>query len=90
MTKLACGKAVLVSDHCGCAADLVVPGKNGYIFKSGSAGELADRLSDLLADPEQLRKFGAASLRLIRDWNFTNIADAIEKGVTQMTCDLHE
>jgi glycosyltransferase involved in cell wall biosynthesis len=38
---LASGIPVLVSDRCGCAADLVVDGVNGFIFKSNDLYSLA-------------------------------------------------
>lgn len=34
------GLKVIVSDHCGCAPDLVKPGNNGYIYQSGDTKAL--------------------------------------------------
>ena len=37
---MACRRGVIVSDKCGCASDVVNPGKNGYIFHSGNVESL--------------------------------------------------
>ena len=41
---MACGLPVLVSDRCGCAADLVEQGGNGRTFDPHDVGEMADRM----------------------------------------------
>jgi glycosyltransferase involved in cell wall biosynthesis len=76
---MACGKAVLVSGKVGCAIDLVKPGYNGDIFKTGSVIDLGEKLSGLLAYGKAgLAEMGANSKNIIRDWSFENIAIAIE------------
>ena len=42
---MASGLPVLVSDRCGCAADLVEQGGNGRTFDPHDVGEMADRMS---------------------------------------------
>ncbi len=37
------------------------PGRNGWLYTPGDVGELATRLTALLADPEQRRRMGAVS-----------------------------
>ncbi len=44
---MACGLPVLVSERCGCAADLVQEGRNGYTFDPHNVDELAERMSML-------------------------------------------
>jgi len=75
---MACGKAILVSDKVGCAVDLVREHLNGAIFKAGDVADLTDKLKDLTADDALLKKYGEQSRLIIKDWNFTNIALAIE------------
>jgi glycosyltransferase involved in cell wall biosynthesis len=75
---MACGKAILVSDKCGCAAELLQEGKNGYIFKSGNCGDLTAKMKMLLANREKLTEMGAESLKIIARWNFTEICMGIE------------
>ncbi|HVS90624.1 MAG TPA: glycosyltransferase family 4 protein [Mucilaginibacter sp.] len=75
---MACGKAVLVSDAVGCAADLVKNGINGAIFKHENKEELAAHLDALTQSAKQLSELGKNSANIIRNWNFRSIAEAIE------------
>jgi glycosyltransferase involved in cell wall biosynthesis len=61
------GKAVVVSDQVGCAADLVRSGKNGEIFPVGDVSALAEKIRWAIAHAESA---GEMSLKLIRSWSF--------------------
>jgi glycosyltransferase involved in cell wall biosynthesis len=74
---MACGKAVLVSDKVGCAADLVSQ-NNGAIFTSGNKGGLVSALTTLTQCKATLIKLGNNSKNNIKDWNFEHIAETIE------------
>ncbi|RYD92503.1 MAG: glycosyltransferase, partial [Sphingobacteriales bacterium] len=78
---MACGKAILVSDKVGCAADLVQPNKNGLIFKAGDADSLLDALKKLTSVKGQLKQFGKASADAIQHWNFCKFAEAVELAI---------
>lgn len=78
---MACGKAILVSDKVGCAADLVKAGINGAIFKAGNLDSLKEKLAELMAYPEKLTQLGASSKGIIKDWDFDHIANAIVHAV---------
>ncbi|QJW98064.1 GT4 family glycosyltransferase [Frigoriglobus tundricola] len=54
---MACGAACLVSDA-GALPEVV--GAAGRVFKAGDAADLADRLRELIRDPEGRRRLGAA------------------------------
>jgi len=82
---MACGKALLASDMVGCAANLIEPGRNGAIFRSDSLDSLTHELDLLTNDKKQLVEMGIASKEIIKDWNFTNIAKAIEKQLQNET-----
>lgn len=75
---MACGKAVLVSDKCGCAVDLVEDNKNGAIFKSENPGDLIFHLKELTKDKNTLLQLGSNSSTIIEPWSFLNVAKAIE------------
>jgi glycosyltransferase involved in cell wall biosynthesis len=62
------GCAVIASDHVGAAADLVRPGWNGAVFRSGDASDLAAAIKGVVGEPERLTRMGAHSLDLIRRW----------------------
>ncbi|MDB4902163.1 MAG: glycosyltransferase [Mucilaginibacter sp.] len=76
---MACGKAILASDKVGAAADLVKPGKNGSIFKSGDLADLTYHLNLLIQNGKNgLVKMGQHSKELIKNWNFEIQAQVIE------------
>ncbi len=62
------GRAVVVSDQVGCGPDLVKPGENGYVFKTGDIGALRGALEKVLGDPQQCRSLGQKSLEIINRW----------------------
>lgn len=82
---MACSKAILVSDKCGCAADLVEEGINGAIFKSGDVNDLISRLRYLVQSKTVLAKYGEHSAAKIKDWDFSNIVMAIENKLIHET-----
>jgi glycosyltransferase involved in cell wall biosynthesis len=76
---MACGRPVLVSDHCGCAADLVINGRNGYSFISGDQDDLVEKMRNLLGNDLALKEMAAASQKIIEEWSFDRATAAIEK-----------
>ena len=78
---MACSRAVLVSDQCGCAADLVKNGQNGFIFKSKDGDDLLKKMQLFLVDQSIIPAMGKRSLEIIQSWNFENICKAVEDAV---------
>ena len=76
---MACGRAVLVRNTCGCAIDLVQNGKNGFVFDAGEMDQLYNAINEVINDPEQWQKMGAASKEIISFYSFENIVTAIER-----------
>lgn len=76
---MAAGKAVLVSDACGCAEDLVEESLNGYIFKHGDVSDLVNKLKILTSNKEILQKMGTRSADKISNWSLQEVATSIEK-----------
>lgn len=76
---MAAGKAVLVSDVCGCAVDLVEEGVTGYTFKNGDARDLQQKLEMMAVDKNALATMGKKAGEKIKDWSFAHIAKAIER-----------
>jgi len=75
---MACGKAIIASDKVGCSVDLVHNELNGTVFNAGNINDLTNKLMELTRDIDLLKTYGAESQTIIKDWNFTNIALAIE------------
>lgn len=80
---MAAGRPVLVSDRCGCAADLVEEGITGYVFRSNDETDLQKKISLMASDKLRLQEMGRHAQRKIQDWSFERIADAIEGLMTK-------
>jgi glycosyltransferase involved in cell wall biosynthesis len=79
---MACGKAVLVSDQCGCAIDLVEDGLNGYLFRSAGRADLLAKLNLIVQKGKQeIHEMGQESRRKIQNWSFEKICLAVESAV---------
>jgi len=75
---MANGKAIIVSDKCGCAATLVKEGVNGFVFQAGNQPMLESAIKKLIEDKSLIQKMKMGSKKMISDYNFTAIAEAIE------------
>lgn len=75
---MASGLPVIVSQRCGCAADLVRHGYNGFTFDPCNEEELALRLRDMATMPSQQRAaMGQASRTIISRWTPEEWADQL-------------
>ena len=77
---MASGLPVIVSERCGCAEDLVVPGKNGFVFNPAVNGELSGCLSliSTLA-PDHLELMGQRSHERISTYSPQNWAAEVAR-----------
>jgi glycosyltransferase involved in cell wall biosynthesis len=78
---MACDRPVLVSDRCGCAPDLAIPDKNGFIFAAGNLDDLTEKMAFFMQDPAATKRMGAESGNLIREWSYDRLAPAIETSI---------
>ena len=63
---MASGLPVLVSDRCGCAVDLVEPGRNGFVFSPDDGPALTARMRQISSlGTAELRAMGAASRQIV-------------------------
>jgi glycosyltransferase involved in cell wall biosynthesis len=76
------GRAVIVSDQVGAAADLVRDGENGLIFPAGNVDALAGALRQILSDPERCRQMGERSRQIISNWGFQQDLQGIKQALT--------
>jgi glycosyltransferase involved in cell wall biosynthesis len=76
---MACGRAVLVSDRVGCAADVVDP-SCGAVFASDDPTSLSNALHDLTARHDRLHAMGRAAAA--RAWAF----DVAQTEAALLTC----
>lgn len=78
---MACGKAILVSNKVGCAADLVFEGKNGLAFQSGNEEDFVRKLRSLSQHKLLLEEYGYASAEIIKSCNFENEVEAMQEKI---------
>ncbi|MCU0527092.1 MAG: glycosyltransferase family 4 protein [Elainella sp. Prado103] len=78
------GRPVIVSDHVGCAQDLVQPDKNGLVFPAGNVSALADALRDALSEPERLRRWGEQSRCLISHYDYARATQGLFEALNSL------
>ena len=74
---MACSRAVLVSNKCGCATNLVKDGVNGYVFKSNYENDLISKLELMIENKDVLEQMGEESYDIIQNWCFEKIVNSI-------------
>ena len=80
---MASGLAVLVSDLCGCAPDLVHDGVNGYRFPCGDVPALRERMRWFIDHRGSARGLGDASKRIIEEFSLTAAAEGFERAARE-------
>lgn len=73
---MAGGRAVIVSDACGAARELVCDGVNGRLFPCGDANALAGILSSVRLNPEVWHQMGNTAARTIEKFDVRMAARA--------------
>lgn len=76
---MACSRAVIVSDKCGCAADLVRG--NGLVFEAGKKEHLQRALLYFATKSIEITEMGHKSLQFIRQFSHEQVAAAIEQSI---------
>lgn len=64
---MASGCSIIVSDHVGCAIDLVYEKETGYIFRMGNIKELSSCMAEILDDEKRLQKYKYNARKLIKN-----------------------
>lgn len=68
LEAMACGLPVMGSDAAGSVVDRVVDGVNGYIFHSGDADHLAERLISAFGERHRWPEMGRAARQSAEQW----------------------
>jgi glycosyltransferase involved in cell wall biosynthesis len=68
----------VIASRQGSLAELIEPGRNGLLFESGSARDLARRLAWAEAFPEKMRQMGECAradylARFVGDWSYQRL-----------------
>lgn len=78
---MACGTAVVISDACGAAADLVLDGETGLVTPPGDAAALAAAIRSLLASGALRHRLAAAGRTHAREFSIERAADGLSDAV---------
>ena len=78
---MASGRAVVVSNMCGAAVDLVKEGENGFVFNSTDPVDFRNKILILCQDKNLCLNMGAISGEMIKKWSLLQVAEAIENAV---------
>jgi glycosyltransferase involved in cell wall biosynthesis len=85
---MASGLPVVVSRNCGCAADLVNEGGNGYLVDPNDIESITNRMKQISTASElDLHRMGELSNSIIEEWGLERFADGFSKAIG---CSLQE
>ena len=74
-----CGLAIITSDKCGAATDLIEEGVNGFIFKDKDVDQLSYFIKEMAKDRPSLATMGENSIKKISKFSYCNFAEKLEK-----------
>ena len=77
-------RPILVSDHVGCAEDLVEPGQNGVVFPSGQIPALTRCLADALKDRARLRNWGERSFAIVSRYSYAQTTEGLQEALLHL------
>lgn len=80
---------VLVSDHVGCAPDLVIPDETGWIFPTGDVKALIHYLTLAISQPNHLGQMGRNASTRIEQFSFESLTAGLLEAVNFVVKDQH-
>ena len=84
------GCPVIVSDHVGCAEDLVRDSYNGLTFEAGNVSSLSRALKQVLSQsPQRLKQWGEASRKTIQRYSYAETTTGLEQALTYLEQPTH-
>lgn len=78
------GRAVVVSDHVGCAQDLVRPFENGLVFRAGQVAELASSIEEALSDRGRLKIWGGKGRQIVSEYCYQNSTNGLMQALAHL------
>jgi glycosyltransferase involved in cell wall biosynthesis len=70
-------RPAIVSNHVGCAQDLIEPGINGLVFPAGDTNALANCLRQAFVDRSQLESWGVTSQQKIQQYSYIQTSEGL-------------
>lgn len=81
---MACRKAVIVSNKCGCAKDLIKEGINGFTFDPFDVSQLRQSMEYFSQSPAQAMKLGVESEKIIAKYHPKVVAQEMLLGFSKV------
>jgi glycosyltransferase involved in cell wall biosynthesis len=81
---MACKLPVISSDGAGAAYDLISNGQNGFVFKRGDSGQLADYFKDILDDEQKRINMGQKSFEIIQNYSPEKCAQGFIRAIREI------
>jgi glycosyltransferase involved in cell wall biosynthesis len=78
--SMACSRAAIVSDGCGCAPELIVKGKTGFVFEVGNEFDLIACFQQF-ENVQTATTMGVHALKHIEQFSMEKLATVIEREV---------
>ena len=82
---LSLARPVITSDHVGCTADLVSPGRNGLVFRAGDVADLTHKLREALSDGERLLRWGEEGRRIVERYKYEQASEGLFAAMEAVT-----
>jgi glycosyltransferase involved in cell wall biosynthesis len=76
-----CKLPLVLSHLCGCAEDLVIPGKNGFVYPCGDIDILASHLLYLYENQNKAKEMGQKSAEIVTLFSIQNTVKGIRKAI---------
>ena len=81
---MACGLPCIVSNNCGCAADMIVPGKTGYTYPCGNVAVLVKTMGLLGGNREKLLRMGRSARIFSREFGIDRTVVALKEALVSI------
>ncbi len=75
---MASGLPAIVSDHVGCAPDLVIEGKTGFIYPLGDVKKLAEIMKLFVEQPEMISRLGKEAGFHIQEFSIQRVVKEVQ------------
>jgi glycosyltransferase involved in cell wall biosynthesis len=76
------GCPIIVSDHVGCAQDLVFTNQNGMVIEAGNVAALASALQEALSDRPRLVTWEEKSIKIVSKYSYAQATKGLEQALT--------
>jgi glycosyltransferase involved in cell wall biosynthesis len=81
---MAAGKAIIVSDACGAASDLVKHFYNGFVFRSDSEQDMKSTIMFFIENKDEVEIMGEKSLQIIKNYTYENDCIVLEMTLNKL------